>query len=62
MMSEEAVETAQGPTEEQMQLLEGLAVLGTPSELNNEVWLNSEPLKLADLRGKVAIVEFWTFG
>lgn len=25
-------------------------------------WINSRPLKLADLRGKVVLVEFWTFG
>lgn len=25
-------------------------------------WINSEPLKLADLRGKVVVVHFWTFG
>lgn len=25
-------------------------------------WINSEPLRLADLRGKVVLVEFWTFG
>jgi hypothetical protein len=51
-----------GPTEAQRQLLANLTVKGTPPELQNEVWLNSAPLKLADLRGKVAIVEFWTFG
>lgn len=51
-----------GPTETQRQLLANLTVKGAPPELHNEVWLNSEPLKLADLRGKVAIVEFWTFG
>jgi hypothetical protein len=50
------------PTEAQRQLLASLTVLGAPPELNNEVWLNSEPLKLADLRGKVVLVEFWTFG
>jgi hypothetical protein len=50
------------PTAAQQQLLTSLPVIGTPPELNNEVWLNSNPLQLADLRGQVVIVEFWTFG
>jgi len=25
-------------------------------------WINSKPLKLKDLRGKVVVVHFWTFG
>ena len=25
-------------------------------------WLNSQPLTSADLRGRVVLVEFWTFG
>lgn len=25
-------------------------------------WINSKPLKLADLRGKVVVVHFWTSG
>ena len=25
-------------------------------------WINSEPLKLKDLRGHVVLIEFWTFG
>ena len=29
---------------------------------NHEVWINSEPLRLEDLRGNVVIVEFWTYG
>jgi thiol-disulfide isomerase/thioredoxin len=31
-------------------------------ELLNKIWLNSEPLRLVDLKGKVVMVEFWTFG
>lgn len=46
----------------QQQLLAGLPSLGAASELQNEVWFNSDPLRLADLRGKVVMVEFWTYG
>jgi len=35
---------------------------GPAPEITNEIWLNSEPLRLADLLGKVVMVEFWTFG
>ena len=34
----------------------------TAPELANGDWINSEPLKLTDLRGRVVLVEFWTFG
>lgn len=37
--------------------------LGPAPEITNEVWINSdEPLTLASQRGKVVLVEFWTFG
>lgn len=36
--------------------------MGLAPDFSNEIWLNSEPLRLADLRGKVVLVEFWTFG
>jgi hypothetical protein len=35
---------------------------GPAPELTNDTWLNSEPLRLADLRGKVVLIEFWTYG
>ncbi len=37
--------------------------LGPAPELENDVWLNTEaPLRLSDLRGKVVLLEMWTFG
>jgi thiol-disulfide isomerase/thioredoxin len=36
--------------------------LGLAPELTNNVWINSDhPLRLAELRGKVVLLEFWTF-
>ncbi len=31
-------------------------------EFTNDTWINSEPLRLKDLRGKVVLIEFWTYG
>ena len=37
--------------------------LGPAPELTNDIWLNvPSPLRIADLQGKVVIVEMWTFG
>lgn len=37
--------------------------LGPAPDIENEIWLNTDrPLDLAALRGKVVLVEFWTFG
>ena len=37
--------------------------VGMPApEISGQSWLNSEPLRLAGLKGKVVLVEFWTFG
>lgn len=39
------------------------AGVGMPApEISGQSWLNSEPLRLTGLKGKVVLVEFWTFG
>jgi thiol-disulfide isomerase/thioredoxin len=37
--------------------------VGQPApEITGSSWLNSDPLSIAGLRGRVVFVEFWTFG
>ena len=37
--------------------------VGEPApEVTGERWINSEPLSMTKLRGRVVLVEFWTFG
>jgi len=37
--------------------------LGIAPELTNDIWLNVDaPLRLANLHGKVVIIDMWTFG
>lgn len=39
------------------------AVVGASApEIGGQTWINSAPLQLAELKGKVVLVEFWTFG
>ena len=46
-----------------LKLASSLPDLGLAPELTNTIWLNVDaPLRLADLHGKVVIVEMWTFG
>jgi len=51
-----AAENAPEPTSQ-------LENLGPAPELYNETWLNTDqPLRLAELKGKVVLLEMWTFG
>ena len=37
--------------------------LGQPApEITGGPWINSEPLSMEKLRGRVVFVEFWTYG
>jgi thiol-disulfide isomerase/thioredoxin len=57
------VRTQAQPVDSAMPKLASLPDLGLAPELMNDTWLNVDaPLRLADLRGKVVIVEMWTFG
>ena len=39
------------------------AAVGQPApEITGGPWINSEPLSLEKLRGRVVFVEFWTYG
>ena len=47
----------------EMNATAALPDLGAAPELTNDVWLNTTgPLRLADLRGNVVLLEMWTFG
>jgi hypothetical protein len=39
------------------------AQIGAPApEVSGGPWINSDPLTLSGLRGRVVLVEFWTYG
>ncbi|HSL48391.1 MAG TPA: hypothetical protein VK878_04940 [Candidatus Deferrimicrobiaceae bacterium] len=48
-----------GPVEAAGRLV---AVGQAAPEITGGPWINSEPLSLAGLRGRVVLVEFWTYG
>jgi hypothetical protein len=38
------------------------AIVRAPEFPADLEWINSRPLSLADLRGKLVILDFWTYG
>ena len=54
-----------GPTDGQDRpvVRSDLPDLGPAPEIANTVWINSDrPLRLAELEGKVVLIDMWTFG
>jgi hypothetical protein len=51
--------TAPGPSESADRLVR---VGQAAPEITGGPWINSAPLSLAGLRGRVVLVEFWTYG
>lgn len=41
---------------------QALRVGAAAPDVAGERWINSEPLTTPNLRGRVVLVEFWTFG
>ena len=41
---------------------QGVRLGASAPEVAGEHWINSEPLTTPGLRGRVVLVEFWTFG
>lgn len=57
------IESPNIPTTQTNKMELNLENYGPAPELTNEVWLNTEqPLRLSDLRGKVVLLDMWTFG
>ena len=63
--AQEIIPKSKAPTQSvpEVETMPTLPNLGSAPELTNEVWLNSDrPLRLADLRGQVVLIDMWTFG
>ena len=58
----EPTQTVQ-PTDPPQVIRAALGDFGLAPELENEIWLNTkQPLRLENLRGKVVLIDMWTFG
>ncbi|HET9922579.1 MAG TPA: hypothetical protein VFS98_00505 [Methylomirabilota bacterium] len=54
---------AAGPVPGRGEAAERLVGVGQPApEITGGPWINSGPLSLGGLRGRVVLVEFWTYG
>jgi thiol-disulfide isomerase/thioredoxin len=53
----------ESPVARQTPAMSTLPYYGQAPELTNQVWINTDqPLRLAGLRGKVILLEMWTYG
>jgi hypothetical protein len=60
--TENAVAT-DGPVPTSTLAMAPLPVIGPAPGWNNKIWINTEsPQPLEELKGKVVLLEFWTFG
>ena len=58
-----ATDTASSDGQDRSAGLADLPDLGPAPEIANTVWINSDrPLRLAELEGKVVLIDMWTFG
>ena len=49
------------PAPTKASLAASLPRISKAPDITNETWLNSEPMTLSGLEGKVVLVEFWTY-
>ena len=60
--AETAVEKPSAPTAQPLQLEDALdAPYPAPAFVGLQEWINSKPLTMAQLKGKVVLVDFWTY-
>lgn len=61
-MQKEAIKQSAGQLNTNSKLMNALIIpYAAPSLGNNHVWINSQPLNWSQLKGKVVLIDFWTY-